>query len=333
MSNRPRFCALCSRPLVPDTKAHACPACVKDTRLLLAAIRAEVPELQECLALGAAPAGGRSAGRAHAPLPVRLDALNLLGPGTATPWTDTVGDQVAGIPLSSVLRWWANHIAFTQVAAWRHKGTQYSGPCWGAITHGRDAAAWCRWLDAYLWIAVDDPMIWQLHGDLTEALAAVREITRSQPQRHSRLAPCPACDAIAMVAVDGKWEIKCEVCGHRMDPDEYDAHAAAVLPKLTTTALWIAAVEHTEDTPPVDEDTVSKRRPLLGPCPRCHERAMAASKREEHVVCEACGLRTDAAAYAAYVTAVLPALTTIDARGAAGRAAGTSPTPPMEMSA
>lgn len=333
MTGRVRCCAICSRPLVAGTQAHACPACVKDTRGLLAAITAELPELQECLRLGAAPAGGRSVGRAHAPLPLRLDTLNLLGPGVATPWTDTAGDQVQGIPLVPLLRWWADYIGAQHIAAWRFAGTQYSAPCSGAITHGRDAAAWCRWLSAYLWIAAAQPWIRQLHDDLAEALEGVRAITRTEPQRHRRLAPCPACDSIAMVAVDGEWEVKCEVCGHRMDPAAYDAHAAAVLPRLTTTALWIAAVEHADDAPPVQADTVSKRRPCLGPCPRCRERAMVASRGEEQVVCEACGLRTDAAAYATYVAAVLPALTTIAVRMTAARAAGTHPTPPMEMSA
>lgn len=314
MSNRPRLCAICSRALAPDVDVHACPACIRSTRTLLTTIIQELPELQMCLAPAAAPAGGRSAGRAYAPLPLRLDALNLLGPGTATPWTDTAGDQVPGIPLVPLLRWWGDYIAAQRAAAWQWADTQDPTPCIGSITTERDAAAWCRWLSVNLWVAVAQPWIRQLHGDLAEALASVRAITRTEAQRHQRLAPCPACDAVAMVAVDGTWEIKCEVCGHRMDPDQYEAHAASVLAKLTTTALWSIALEHAEDTPPVEEDSTSKRRPLLGPCPRCHERAMAAGQGEEHVVCEACGLRTDAGAYATYAASVLPALTTIDAR-------------------
>lgn len=311
-TGRVRCCAICSRALAPDAEVHACPACIHRTRGLLAAIVAELPELQECLALGAAPAGGRSAGRAHAPLPLRLDALNLLGPGTATPWSDTTGDQVEGIPLVAMLRWWADHIGTHHIAAWRSAGTQYSAPCSGAITHGRDAAAWCRWLVAYLPYAAGQLWIHQLHDDLVDALDGLRAITRTVPQRHNRLAPCPQCDAIAMVAVDGEWEVTCEVCGHRLDPDDYADHASAVLPVLTSIAVRMTAAEYAEDAPVVSEVTcTSRRRPRLGPCPHCGARAMAARKGEGQVVCEACGRSVESSAYADYVAAVLPALTTI----------------------
>jgi hypothetical protein len=35
--------------------------------------------------------------------------------------------------------------------------------------------------------------------------------------------------------------VRCQACGHRMAPDAYDAHAAAVLPGLTRTMARIVA--------------------------------------------------------------------------------------------
>lgn len=295
------YCCICSRALPPGTEAHACQACTHRMRGYLATIVAELPELQACLRPGAAPTGGRGAGRAHSPMPLRLDVLNLLGPG----YIGTVrepGEQTGVLPLLPLLDWWTNYIARQHFTAWRTGGTVWMAPCEGAATQAerpscscrsqrrprraRSAeqviAAWCRWLAAYLPYAITQPWVHQLDGDLAEAVAAVRDITRSVPQRHVRLAPCPRCEVTAMVAVDGVWEIVCEACRYRMEPDAYARHAAEVLPEQhAELADAMAAV------PP----SVPLHHPRTIICPRCSAGVAAPVDAEHESACEACGYR------------------------------------------
>jgi uncharacterized protein (DUF983 family) len=81
------------------------------------------------------------------------------------------------------------------------------------------------------------PWAGELHDQLEDAVRRARALTGTVIRRTPKDAPCPACTAFALVAADGEWHVECEVCGHRLTPDEYDTHRAEVMPALAAIAL------------------------------------------------------------------------------------------------
>lgn len=57
----------------------------------------------------------------------------------------------------------------------------------------------------------------------------IRDLTHAVPHRHHYAAPCPACEAFALAAVDGGEGITCAVCGHHLSHTDYDQHTADFL--------------------------------------------------------------------------------------------------------
>ncbi|MFJ6659688.1 hypothetical protein ACIQNG_25545 [Streptomyces sp. NPDC091377] len=220
-------CAVCHRDTTPGT--HICPGHGADLRAWLA----ELPALAQLLAEEfVAPAGGRDAGRpggaGRATVPADLRVLNLLGPGRADP---TGPDDDGEAPLLALLSAWAGYIAYTYPTVTRDRhGTVHSGRCAQAVPRaGRAVPGWCAWLTAYLPYAAAHPWIGDLHHQLGRLTTRIRDLTHAVPHKHPQSAPCPECDAYALAAVDGRWGITCEACGHHLDPDAYAAHARTVL--------------------------------------------------------------------------------------------------------
>jgi hypothetical protein len=241
-------CSICPRALPPAfTDAFACVACLHRMRYVLAELQHELPLLQAALVPGGTGPriGSRFGGRAHSPMPLNGQALDLLGPGLAEQLPDPYDEQVAGVPVLPLLRSLADRLAADFPARHIRYGTEYVQPYGGATAAanrgGAGIAAWCRWLTTYLPYAMHLYWVAELHQALEDVLVRVRAVTRTQPSTHPRHAPCPDCGACAMSRTDGRWEITCEACGCQMEPDAYDAHAAAVLPGLARTMARIVA--------------------------------------------------------------------------------------------
>ncbi|BBB00590.1 hypothetical protein RVR_10589 [Actinacidiphila reveromycinica] len=238
-------CTICHRPLPAGTDRYACPGCEHHLAYVLQQLVAELPLLRAELTPHRGPgAGGRPAGRAHPPLPVDVRVLDLL----ATRWVpDPDGQDSGGIPIGPLLVGWASLLADDYPAVTRHPaGTWYITRGTTPVPRaGGGIPGWANWLQLYIPFAVTCPWIWQMHEGLDDALRRVRAITGTRPRSHPRLAPCPQCSAVAMSRADGQWEITCEACGCRLDPDAYAAHAAAVLPSLSLVMAKLAAdAEH-----------------------------------------------------------------------------------------
>ena len=221
-------CAVCRR--ATEAGLHACPRHTAELRAWLAELPAQALLLQQFLAPAGAPAAGRlgGTGRAHAPVPVDLRVLTLLGPGHA----DTISaDDDGTVPILALLGGWAGHIAYTHPATTRDAhGTAHTRPCEQAWpSHGETINGWCIWLTRYLPYALTHPWIGDLHRQLGDLIARIRDLTHAVPHTHPQGAPCPQCKAFALVAVDGRWGITCEACGHYLEPDAYAQHAAAYL--------------------------------------------------------------------------------------------------------
>lgn len=223
-------CTIGHCPRTADDGQHACPLHADELRAWLAELPQQARLLQEFTASAGAPPQGRlgGSGRAHAPVPVDLRVLALLAPGHADP---PPGEEPDVIPILAFLDAWAGHIAYTHPAVTRDPyGTAHTRPCEAAHPrHGATITGWCAWLTAYLPHALTQPLIGDLHRQLGDLLTRIRDLTHATPHRHPQAAPCPACDAFALVAVDGQWGITCQACGHHLERTHYDQHAAAFL--------------------------------------------------------------------------------------------------------
>lgn len=222
-------CDVCLRG-APDG-VRACAYHADELRGWLAEIPAQARLLEaEFLAPAGAPAAGRlgGTGRAHAPVPVDLRTLSLLGAGRYDPaGPDDDGDA----PLTAILGAWAGHIAYHHPAVTRDRhGTAHTRPCEQAWPrHGETVTGWCAWHLAYLPFTLTTPAVHAYHRALDALVHRLRALTHTAPRRTPRAAPCPDCGAFALVSVDGRWGITCEACGQHLEPDVYEAHAAAVL--------------------------------------------------------------------------------------------------------
>lgn len=220
----------CSRT-APDGH-HACPLHANELRGWLA----ELPRQAVLLEAFVTPAGRPRAGRlggtglAHAPAPVDLRVLNLLvGPGhyDPRPGTDDDGEP----PITATLGAWAGHIAYHHPAVgYDPHGTARTQPCEQAWpSHGETIAGWCTWHLAYLPFTLTLPLLDEYHRQLGGLIRRIRDLTHTTPRKHPQGAPCPQCGIFALVRTDGQWDISCTSCGHQMEPEAYDEHAAQFL--------------------------------------------------------------------------------------------------------
>lgn len=222
-------CVICPRDAVDGQ--HACPRHADELRAWLAELPQQARLLADFVAPAGRPAEGRlgGTGRATAPVPVDLRVLSLLLPGRfdAVPGTDDDGTA----PIAATLGAWAGHIAYHYPAATRDPyGVAYVRPCEQAWpSSGETITGWCAWLTAYLPFALTLPFVAELHRQLGDLIHRIRTLTHTVPHRHPQAAPCPHCDAFALVAVDGQWGITCEACGHHLDRTDYDQHASRYL--------------------------------------------------------------------------------------------------------
>jgi hypothetical protein len=229
-------CPACRRRDAPDG-THACPVCADELRAWLAELPRQARLLEYFVAPAARATEGRlgGTGRANAPAPVDLRVLTLIGPGRYDPNPGTDDDGTA--PIAAVLGAWAGHIAYQYPAVTRDPhGTAHTQPCEQAWpTRGATISGWCAWLTAYLPYALALPAVADMHRELGNLIRRIRDLTHDRPHDHPQAAPCPQCDAFALVRTDGHWRIHCRACGHTLTPEEYEQHAAAVLHTHQTT--------------------------------------------------------------------------------------------------
>ncbi|MFS0698332.1 hypothetical protein AB6N36_37020, partial [Streptomyces nitrosporeus] len=152
------------------------------------------------------------------------------------PIADPHGDQTAGVPITALLAGWAHHIASDIPAVHRdahgvvHVQRHRYAVAWPRT--GTGITAWCAWLTAYLPYAVTRPWAAEMHRQLEDLVHRIDRLTGVRPRRTPKDAPCPGCSAFALVEREGELHITCEACGHRLTPDGYLTHRAAVMPAL-----------------------------------------------------------------------------------------------------
>ncbi|MFJ3705052.1 MULTISPECIES: hypothetical protein [unclassified Streptomyces] len=240
MDNR---CSICRRTAPEDR--YLCDGCEYRARTWLRGMPGQAALLQTCLQPTAGPAQRGGTGRAHSPLPVDLRALDLLGPGHPVPVADPHGDATGGIPIGALLAGWAHYIAGDIPAVYRDRhGTvriERHGHAAARPRTGTGISAWSTWLTGYLPYVVTRPYAEQMYGQLEDLMNRIQRITHTQERRTVKDAPCPACAAFALVQREDAMHITCDSCGHRLTPEQYDVHRAAVMPGLVRTAILMQA--------------------------------------------------------------------------------------------
>lgn len=202
-------CVACSRR-DPEV-GQVCPGC----RSRLANWLREIPRLYDDLlarddVLRSSGGFGWVSGTHEAPVPIRVDAVDLTLPARGGTVVDAYHDQIGHLPVAAVLAEW--------VEAWRsHRGKGEGRPV-------AQVPVLCRWLGDRLQEACDDhPAVDEFAselGDLRRALYGVLGLFDVPDYKQG--VPCRACDMLTLVRHSGSDYIACENCGLLLSPGEYE---------------------------------------------------------------------------------------------------------------
>lgn len=199
-------CVVCQRR--QPERPTVCDGC----RARLAVQLAEVADLHAALPDVLEPARKgtqRVSGSREAPLPLRVDVLDLSLPLRGSQAVhDPHGDQTGSLPVATVLDAWARDWAET-----RGKGERLPVPT---------VAVLARWLgDRLGWACDEHPAVDEFAAELGTTLAALRGVHGLTRLRHRLPAPCPSCELLLVYRDDGADWIECGGCHRLWSEDEW----------------------------------------------------------------------------------------------------------------
>jgi hypothetical protein len=189
-----------------------CDPCVHQMRRWLAAIPAALVVLRDgSMQRERTGAPGRT-GTREAPLPCRVDVLNLVGPAASGTVRDPHGDQVGSRPVIDVLGSWVRLVCEERHLAWpaRHRE--------------EDLAAW---LSAQLgWISQQE-FAGEVALELRDLMWQIRGIARVEVRTRAVSRPCPRCQMMTLSRTDHDVYTRCSNCGTAWTDAELNADAVA----------------------------------------------------------------------------------------------------------
>lgn len=191
----------CTRDLRDHEIAAAqliCDPCLHRMRGWLQSIPAQLFVLREGSMQRETTGGGGRSGTRTAPLPGRLDTLNLVGPAAAGTVADPHGDQCGDMPIAGILSSWVLLITEERPARPPRQQTEEALADW-LVRH-------LGWSSTQLWVD-------QLHDELHAMMAAIWRITALQPRTRAISRPCPRCDQLGLSQTDGDQWTRCGCCG------------------------------------------------------------------------------------------------------------------------
>lgn len=200
-------CVACSRR-DPEV-GQVCPGC----RSRLANWLREIPNLYADLlarddVLRSAGGFGWVSGTHEAPVPIRVDAVDLTLPARG-PVSDADHDQIGHLSVAAVLDSWMRD--------WReHRDVGEGLP-------DPQVPVLCRWLGDRLDDACDShPAVDEFAAELADLRRALYGVLGLfDVPDYKQGVPCRACDMLALVRRSGSDFIECEGCGLLLSPQEY----------------------------------------------------------------------------------------------------------------
>lgn len=169
--------------------------------------------------------GGRVSGSRETPTPLRIDPADLTASARvlaltnlreryrSPPYAEHHADQIGHLPVATVLDGW--------VRDWRGLRDRGEGLPDPTVP---ELAAWLG--NRVEWACDEHPAI----GECMDELGQVRSVLRGalgliEVPDYKYGVPCPACDALTLVRLNGSEWIECD-CGELMSPDEYEKWVA-----------------------------------------------------------------------------------------------------------
>lgn len=157
--------------------------------------------------------GQRVSGSREAPLPLRVDVLDLTLPARVTHIRGYFDDQMGVISVASVLDFWVRDwISYPQ--------------CPGDHLPVPVVATLADWLRKRLavWAAEHHPAMDEYSGEIEALWYALRNAVGDAPQPRQMCVgvPCKRCDQMALYREDdGSGDVRCGGCRHVISADEY----------------------------------------------------------------------------------------------------------------
>ncbi|MCY0959951.1 hypothetical protein [Streptomyces sp. H27-H5] len=204
--------ATCSREL-RDHEITAlqlvCDPCLHAMRAWLTSIPGQMVVLREGSMQREVSGGGRT-GTRTAPLPGRLDTLNLCGPAATGTVIDRHGDQTGDIPIVGTLGSWVRLIIEERPAKPPTTATETTLAAWLVLHLG--------WASQQPWVA-------EMRSELHDMMSAIWRITSLEPRTRAVSRPCPRCQYLGLIERDWAQYTECTGCGGLWTKDELNADA------------------------------------------------------------------------------------------------------------
>lgn len=205
-------CVICQRR--EWERAMVCEGDRTQLDALLAAVVDLYAQLPDELLPGAG-GGERVAGTREAPLPLRVDVLDLTLPahqGSRGPMARGVlgldDDQVGDLSVATELETWARDWA-------ELRGERVPEPY---------VASMVTWLRIRLdWACDEHPAVDEFAASVRELVGRLRGVFGQAPERPTLLGvPCPSCDMVATYREPGDERTHCGACGRIMEAEVYE---------------------------------------------------------------------------------------------------------------
>lgn len=194
-----------------DALMLVCTPCLNRMRAQLTAIPAALTVLRQGSMQRERTGPTSRGGTRQAPLPGRLDTLNLVGPASTRDVHDPHGDQTGQRPIIGVLGDWTRVIC---------EERRLDGPDTWTET------ALAGWLAGQLGWASQQPWAGEMAGEFNDLTWAIRGIARVEVRTRAVSRPCPRCDLLTLQQQDWDRYVRCTDCGGCWTPAELNADAA-----------------------------------------------------------------------------------------------------------
>jgi hypothetical protein len=187
-----------------------CTPCVDRMRATLRAIPAALIVLREGSMQRERTGETGRAGTREAPLPCRLDTLNLIGPAATGTVHDPYGDQIGQRPIVDVLGSWVRLLC-------EERGIN-APEAWSEV-------ALAGWLASQLGFAATQGWVAEMAGELRDLTWAIRGIARVEVRTRAISRPCPRCELLTLARTDHDSYTRCSSCGTAWTDSELNADA------------------------------------------------------------------------------------------------------------